>query len=169
PFQQAMSASPPLDELAQDAPDLRARHDPGYDATRAREIWNKRLDAARSPDAIVRCRSSDDVVAAIRFAAAHGLKVSPRGTGHHYEAAALRDGGLLLDLGGIDFVEIDPEARTARVGVGVTGGVLSERLAAHRLAFPVGHCSDVGLSGYVLAGGFGWNGGEWGAACANLA
>jgi FAD/FMN-containing dehydrogenase len=36
------------------------------------------------------------------------------------------------------------------------------------LAFPVGHCVDVGLSGYILAGGFGWNAGEWGAACANL-
>jgi FAD/FMN-containing dehydrogenase len=27
---------------------------------------------------------------------------------------------------------------------------------------------DVALSGYLIAGGFGWNAGEWGAACANL-
>ena len=48
------------------------------------------------------------------------------------------------------------------------GDALTARLAAHGLAFPVGHCADVGLSGYILAGGFGWNAGEWGAACANV-
>ena len=42
---------------------------------------------------------------------------------------------------------------------------LGERLAARGFAFPVGHCADVGLSGYILAGGFGWNAGEWGPAC----
>lgn len=141
---------------------------PGYAAARERVIWNKRLAGARSPNAIVSVHSSEEVATAIRFAAANGLKVSPRGSGHHYEAAALRDGGLLLDLGELDFIEIDSEARMARVGAGVRGGTLSERLAAQGLAFPVGHCVDVGLGGYILAGGFGWNTGEWGPACANI-
>src|SRR5688572_21028359 len=74
----------------------------------------------------------------------------------------------MLDLGGLDFVEIDAEARSARVGAGIRGNALGARLAEHGLAFPVGHCVDVGLSGYVLAGGFGWNAGAWGAACANV-
>ncbi len=155
----------PFDELAGAV----ARGQPGYNAARERVIWNKRLDMARAPDAIVSVRSIEDVAAAIRFAAAHGLTVSPRGSGHHYEAAALRDGGLLLDIGELDFVEIDKERRTARVGAGIRGGALSERLAERGFAFPVGHCVDVGLSGYILAGGFGWNAGEWGAACGNVA
>ena len=149
-------------------PNSISRDEPGYDAARERVIWNKRLDKARTPDTIVRVRSAVEVAAAIRFARAHGLKVSPRGSGHHYEAAALRDGGLLLDLGGLDFVEIDVEAGIARVGAGSRGDALTARLAEHGLAFPVGHCVDVGLSGYILAGGFGWNAGEWGAACANV-
>lgn len=144
------------------------RVDPAYDAARERVTWNKRLDKTRAPDAVVSVRSAEEAAAAIRFAAASGLKVSPRGSGQHYEAAALRDGGLLLDLAGLDSIEIDAGARTARAGAGVVGGVLSERLAAHGLAFPAGHCVDVGLSGYLLAGGFGWNSGEWGAACANV-
>lgn len=144
------------------------RGDPAYDAARERVIWNKRLDKARAPDAVVVARSAEEVATAVRFAAANGLKVSPRGSGHHYEAAALRDGGLLLDLSGLDSIEIDAAARTARVGAGVVGGVLSERLAECGLAFPAGHCIDVGLSGYLLAGGYGWNAGEWGAACANV-
>jgi FAD/FMN-containing dehydrogenase len=156
-------------DLAPRVAGLHLRGVPGYDAARERAIWNKRLDKARAPEAIVRCTSAEEVAAAIRFAAAHGLQVSPRGSGHHYGAAALRDGGLMLDLGGLDFVEVDAEAQTARVGAGVRGDALTERLATEGLAFPVGHCVDVGLSGYVLAGGFGWNAGEWGAACANVA
>ncbi|OYW45190.1 MAG: hypothetical protein B7Z33_04855 [Sphingomonadales bacterium 12-68-11] len=148
--------------------DLIQRGDPGYDAERARVIWNKRLDTARAPEAIVTVRSAEEAAAAVRYARERGLRVSPRSGGHHYEAAPLRDGGLLLDLGGLDFIEIDAEARTARVGAGVQGGALAEALAAHGLAFPVGHCVDVGLGGYLLAGGYGWNAGEWGAACANV-
>jgi FAD/FMN-containing dehydrogenase len=158
-----------FDDLAPHVSGLHACGSAGYDAARERAIWNKRLDKARAPAAIVRCASAEQVAAAIRFAAAHKLQVSPRGSGHHYGAAALRDGGLMLDFGGLDFVEIDTGARTARVGAGVRGNALTERLATQGLAFPVGHCVDVGLSGYVLAGGFGWNAGEWGAACANVA
>ena len=150
-------------------PNSIARGEPGYDAARRRAIWNKRLDTARFPDAVVSPRYAEEAAAAVRFAAERGLQVSPRGSGHHYEAAALRDGGLLLDLGGLDFIEIDAEARVARIGAGVRGGELSERLAEQGFAFPVGHCVDVGLSGYILAGGFGWNAGEWGAACGNVA
>jgi FAD/FMN-containing dehydrogenase len=159
---------PSFDDLTSHVTSVHARGEPGYDAAREQAIWNKRLDKARAPEAIVRCASADEVAAAIRFAAARDLEVSPRGSGHHYGAAALREGGLMLDLGGLDFVEIDAEARTARVGAGVRGDALTGRLAGHGFAFPVGHCVDVGLSGYILAGGFGWNAGEWGAACANV-
>lgn len=159
----------PFADIAAEVSDLRVRDGDGYDAARERVSWNKRLDKTRSPDAIVACASADEVAAAIRFASAHGLKVSPRGSGHHYEAAALRDGGLMIDLAGLDHVEIDEDGRKARVGASVAGGALSETLAARNLAFPVGHCSDVGLGGYLLSGGFGWNGGEWGAACGNVA
>lgn len=155
-------------DLAPRVAGLYPRHAPGYDSAREQAIWNKRLEKARAPEAIVSCASSEEVAAAIGFAAAHGLEVSPRGSGHHYGAAALRDGGLMLDFGALDFIEIDPEAQTARVGAGVRGDALTARLAEHDLAFPVGHCVDVGLSGYILAGGFGWNAGEWGAACANV-
>jgi FAD/FMN-containing dehydrogenase len=161
--------APDFATLAAQVAELKAAGDPAYDDARKALIWNKRLDTARSPAAVVSTRSAEEVAAAIRFAAMHGLKVSPRGSGHHYGAAALRDGSLLLDLGALDFIEVDAGARTARVGAGVLGGALSERLAVHGLAFPVGHCADVGLSGYILAGGFGWNAGEWGAACANVA
>src|SRR5262249_14248347 len=36
------------------------------------------------------------------------------------------------------------------------------------LAFPVGHCGHVGLSGFLLSGGLGWNSGVWGPACLSI-
>ena len=41
-------------------------------------------------------------------------------------------------------------------------------LAPHGLAFPAGHCPTVAISGYLLAGGQGWNQGGWGIACSNV-
>ncbi len=141
----------------------------GFDGARDRAIWNKRLALSRTPDAVVSASSAEEAVEAVRFAARNGLTVAPRGGGHNYQASALRDGGILLDLGALDSVEIDRAAGTARVGVGIQGGALSARLARAGFAFPVGHCVDVALSGYLISGGFGWNSGEWGAACANVA
>lgn len=140
----------------------------GYHEARERITWNKRLDKARAPAAIVVVRSLEQVQAAIRFADRHGLKVSPRGGGHNYEAVALREGALLLDLGCLGRIDIDPASRTAWVGAGVLGGDLIEALSEHGLGFPIGHCADVALSGYVLSGGFGWNSGCWGPASANV-
>jgi FAD/FMN-containing dehydrogenase len=160
--------SSPFVELAPRVASVQLAGRPGFEEARDRAIWNKRLSNARTPAAIVGANSAEEAAAAVRFAVRHGLKVSVRGGGHNYEASSLRDGGILLDLGGLDHLEIDAAARTARAGVGIQGSALSERLAAHGLAFPVGHCVDVVLSGYLIGGGFGWNAGEWGAACANV-
>lgn len=147
------------------SPETFTRGAPGYDEARAEAIWNARLAHARSPEAIVRCCSAEDVVAAVARAHAAGQKVALRGSGHSYIAAPLRDDGLLLDLGALDFLELDETTCTARVGPGVRGGDLIAALEFNGLAFPIGHCSTVALGGYLLAGGIGWNCGEWGPAC----
>lgn len=155
-------------ELASRVCELHCADAPGFDEARDRVIWNKRLARARTPAAIATVRSTEEAAAVVRFAAATGLAVSPRGGGHNYTASPLRDGSILLDLGSLDSVEIDVTAGIARVGVGILGSTLSDRLAEQGFAFPIGHCVDVALSGYLIAGGFGWNAGEWGAACANV-
>ena len=139
-----------------------------FDRARQDAIWNARLQRARTPDAIIRCRSAAEVARAVQLAAHERVQVSLRGSGHSYIAAPLRDGGLLLDLGHLDFIEIDAERRTARVGPGTRGGDLAQALSDFGLAFPVGHCSTVALGGYLLAGGIGWNCGEWGPACGHV-
>jgi FAD/FMN-containing dehydrogenase len=62
-------------------------------------------------------------------------------------------------------VVVDVERRVAQVEPGATHKQLADELVPHGLAFPIGHCPSVGLGGYLLAGGFGWNPRTWGPAC----
>lgn len=143
------------------------RGDGRFDTVRRAMVWSARVPD-RHPAAIVHAASTDDVVAAVQFAAERGLRVAVRGGGHHFDAPILQDGTLLLDLAGLHELQVDAVARRAIVSPGVTGRDLVAALEPHGLAFPVGHCGSVPLSGYLLNGGFGWNSGAFGPACANI-
>jgi FAD/FMN-containing dehydrogenase len=138
-----------------------------YEDARRALSWNARVPA-RFPAAILRAASADDVATAVRFADEHGLVVAVRSGGHSWCGAALRDDALVLDLGALRTLEIDAEARQARVGPAVENLALATALAPHGLAFPVGHCPSVAVGGYLLSGGFGWNSGVFGPACARV-
>lgn len=140
-----------------------ARGDAGFEAACA--LWNH-LRPDRRPDVVVRATSPDDVAAAVRWARSEGLRIAVKSGGHSWCGAPLRDGGLLLDLGALDTIEID--GSVARVGPAVHGDVFARALAPHGLCFPIGHCPTVALGGYLLAGGLGWNSGAWGPACASI-
>jgi FAD/FMN-containing dehydrogenase len=143
------------------------RIDPEYESTRSALVWNARKPA-RYPDMIVQVASENDVVEAVRFAREKHMQIAARGGGHHWSAPAMRQGGILLDLARLNQVDIDPEARVATVQPVVSNRELARQLAIHDLAFPVGHCSTVPLSGFILGGGFGWNAGNWGVSCWSL-
>lgn len=141
--------------------------DEGYENLRRKMSWNQ-LTPARYPQLVVQVVTEQDVVEAVRFARNHGLKISVRGGGHSWVGFSLRDGGILIDLGSLKQVSIDPQARTAVVQPAVTGGELNSQLAPHGLAFPIGHCPTVPLSGFLLNGGLGWNTNTWGPACFSI-
>lgn len=138
-----------------------------YESVRTGLLWNGRK-VERRPEAIVQAACVEDVQEAVRFAGRRGLKVAVRGGGHSWCGSSMRDGGVLIDLGRFRELRIDAEARLASAQPAVTNGELAEALTPLRLAFPIGHCPSVPLSGYILNGGFGWNSGSWGPACANL-
>ncbi|MCC7426583.1 MAG: FAD-binding oxidoreductase [Alphaproteobacteria bacterium] len=135
----------------------------GFDTAREALVWNGRKPARR-PRLIVRAANVADVQAAVRFAAAAGLRVSPRGGGHNWSGIAQQD-EIVLDLGALDTIHVDPARRVAEVGPAATNLDFVAALEPHGLAFPAGHCASVPMSGYLLGGGFGWNSGEWGMAC----
>jgi FAD/FMN-containing dehydrogenase len=157
------------------ASDLQARvvgkvtdtSDPGYEALRRAISWNE-LTPARYPRLILEAKAEQDVVEAVRFARAHRMKIAVRGGGHNWVGFSLLDDSLLIDLGDLREISIDPQVRTATVQPGVRGRELNDRLAEHNLAFPIGHCPTVSLSGFLLNGGQGWNSGTWGVACFSI-
>ena len=143
------------------------RGDPDYEQARRAPGWNE-IKPERYPDLIMQVASEDDIIEAVNFARDQHMKIGIRGGGHNWCAAALQQGGMLLDLSRLNRVEIDPEARVATAEPVVTNRYLAKRLAKHGLAFPVGHCPCVPLSGFILNGGLGWNAGEWGISCFSL-
>ncbi len=143
------------------------RGDRDYEPTRQNMLWNA-WKPPRFPELIVRAASEQDVVAAVTFARSRGLKIAVRASGHSWCGSPLREGGLLLDLSQLRELSIDPASRTATLQPGITSRELASALAEHGLAFPVGHCGHVGLSGFLLSGGLGWNYGVWGPACLSV-
>src|SRR5215216_4462749 len=78
--------------------------DAGYDAARA--VHNGLID--RRPALIVRCRTTNDVVAALALARRAGLEVSIRGGGHNVAGRAVTEGGLMIDLSQMKGITVDP-------------------------------------------------------------
>ncbi|MDF3300371.1 FAD-binding oxidoreductase [Streptomyces tropicalis] len=143
------------------------RGDAGYETARAHALWNG-LTPDRRPDMIVRAACEQDVRHVLKVAASRGLHVAVRAGGHSWCGSPLRDGGVLLDLSGLDRWEIDADSATATVQPGAIGSRFARELARHDLAFPAGHCPSVALGGYLLSGGLGWNSGLWGVGCASV-
>jgi FAD/FMN-containing dehydrogenase len=128
--------------------------DASYPQLRRDEVWPQNTPG-RYPRLIVQVASQNDVVQAVKFARAAGMKIAVRGGGHSWVGFSLRDESLLIDLGRLNQVSIDREARTARIQPAITGQELNRLLEAEGLAFPVGHCGTVALSGFLLNGGIG--------------
>lgn len=137
--------------------------DPGFRQTADGLIWNGRKPPVRARY-IVHAANAADVQLCVRFAAANGLTISPRGGGHHFTGISTQ-ADLVVDLAALDHLRIDVAAKVCDSGPAVTNERLNAALDRHGLAFPVGHCGSVPMSGYLLGGGVGWNSGQWGIAC----
>jgi FAD/FMN-containing dehydrogenase len=123
-----------------------ARSDAGYESERRSAIWNA-VVPSRFPDAIARPASRAEVAELVRDAAAGGSRIGVKSGGHSWRGAGIRDGGLLLDLGGLQGIEVLPEEGIALAEPGATHQMLADAIVPHGLGFPIGHCPTVGLGG----------------------
>jgi FAD/FMN-containing dehydrogenase len=139
-------------------------NDDGYDAARA--LYNGLID--RRPGLIVRCRTTDDVVAALALVRRAGLEVSVRGGGHNVAGRAVTEGGVMIDLAEMKGITIDPEKRTATAQGGVIWRELNDAAAEHGLVVTGGVISTTGIAGFTLGGGLGWLMAKYGLAVDNL-
>jgi FAD/FMN-containing dehydrogenase len=143
------------------------RGEEGYEQERVGRVFNE-CKPNRYPAAILKAEHEDDVVAGVRLARERGLKVSIRSGGHSWAAWSVRDDALLIDLGGLHEIDLDTSASIVRVSPSVTGGELNQILNEQGLMFPGGHCPTVGLGGFLLQGGMGWNCRGWGWSCERI-
>lgn len=143
------------------------REHPGYEEARRSTVWNA-LTPERYPELILVAEGERDCVRAVKMARDLGRGMGVRSGGHSWAGNHVRDEGVLLDLSKLDRIEVDAENMTAAVEPGVTGDCLDAVLEQYGLFFPVGHCAGVALGGYLLQGGFGWNGRVHGPACMSV-
>jgi hypothetical protein len=129
----------------------------------ARQAWS--LTADQHPSAVAFVESADDVVRVVRFAGEHGLKVAGQGTGHGATALAPLDDAILVKTERMRGIDVDADARTARVEAGVLALELGEAAGQDGLCSLPGSSPDVGVVGYTLSGGVGWLGRRYGFAC----
>jgi FAD/FMN-containing dehydrogenase len=135
--------------------------DADWDAVRMG--WNLATD--QRPAAVALVESAGDVAATVSFAAANGLRVAGQGTGHGSAGLPPLDGTILIKTAAMRGIEIDSEAKTARVEAGVLSLELGEAGQPHDLCGMPGSSPDVGVVGYTLGGGLSWLGRKHGFAC----
>jgi FAD/FMN-containing dehydrogenase len=125
--------------------------DPEYDEARKlnNAMWDKR------PALIVRCASTADVVAAVNYGRKEGLITAVRCGGHNGAGLGSVDDGLVIELSGLKTVDVDPNAKTVRVGGGCVWGEVDGATGKHGLASPSGIISTTGVGGLTLGGGIG--------------
>jgi FAD/FMN-containing dehydrogenase len=144
--------------------DLITADDPRYDE--ARTLFNATID--RRPAVIAQCASAGDVRDALELARTSGYDVAVRAGGHSVSGLSTNDGGIVIDVRPMKQISVDPAARTARVGAGVTWGELDRATQEHGLATTGGRVSTTGVAGFTLGGGSGWLERSYGLACDNL-
>jgi FAD/FMN-containing dehydrogenase len=138
--------------------------DDGYDT--CRRVFNAMHD--RRPAVVARCNSTADVVAAVGYARENGLVIAVRSGGHSVAGLSVCDNGVLIDLGGLKQIEVNPQSLTARAGGGVLWGEFDAATQQHGLHTPGGRVTTTGVGGFTTGGGYGWTSSKYGLTCDNL-
>lgn len=131
-----------------------------------RKVYNAMHD--RRPALIVRTAGVADVISAVKFARERDLLLAVRGGGHSVPGFGTCDGGLVLDLGQMKGIRVDPQQRTVRAEGGCTWADLNHATHAFGLATTGGVVSSTGIAGLTLGGGLGYLARSCGLSCDNL-
>src|SRR6058998_2981412 len=106
----------------------------------ARKVYNAMID--KRPAVVVRCTGVADVIAAVKAARAEGLAVAIRGGGHSVPGFGTADDALVIDLGRMRGIRVDPATKTVRAEGGSTWGDFNHATHAFGLATTGGHHLD---------------------------
>jgi FAD/FMN-containing dehydrogenase len=138
--------------------------DSGYEWVR--RCFNALID--RRPAVIARPLGAADVATALQFARERGLEIAVRGGGHNPSGHCVLDGGMVIDLGLMRRVDVDPGERIARSEGGATWLNFDNAAQAHGLATPGGVVGTTGVAGLTFGGGIGHLTAQLGLTCDSL-
>jgi alkanesulfonate monooxygenase SsuD/methylene tetrahydromethanopterin reductase-like flavin-dependent oxidoreductase (luciferase family) len=116
---------------------------------------------AGSPGLVLRPGSTQEVLEALGFAREQDVPLAIRSGGHGIGGRSTNEGGIVIDLGELNGVEV-VEGTRVRLGPGARWGNVARTLSPHGLALGSGDAGDVGVGGLATAGGIGllgrWSG-----------
>jgi FAD/FMN-containing dehydrogenase len=114
--------------------------DEGY--TKAISRWA--ANAERPARLVAFVKDTDDIALALKYARTNKLQAAIRCGGHSTSGSSSAKDGLVVDLSRyFNYVVIDPEKRTARVGGGTLWGTVENEAIKHGLASVAGTVSHV--------------------------
>ena len=128
--------------------------------------YNQRYAAIR-PQGVAECLDADDVRQCIMWARDHKVPFAVRSGGHSYAGYSTTT-GLLVSVVPMRAIRYDAAQHLVTIEAGVQNRHLFQTLPALDLAVPNGRCPTVGMGGFVLGGGFGFNSRRMGLASDNL-
>jgi hypothetical protein len=134
--------------------------DPAYN--QSRQESNPAFQAF--PQIIVYCEVAGDVESCLEFAVNNRLPAAIRSGGHSTAGYSVNN-GIVIDVGLIDGITINPTAQTATVGPGVDFDRLNAALDPTGLHVPSGACGNVCVGGFMQGGGFGYTSRNFGMNC----
>jgi len=110
----------------------------------------------RQPDVIAVCAGPDDVVTAVNFARDHGQNPVVRAGGHSYAGYSMGP-KLMIDVSLMKQFSYDRGRHRVTVQCGARNGDVYNVLRAENRTLTHGRCPTVGIAGFVLGGGIGFN------------
>lgn len=138
--------------------------DAEYD--KARAVYNAMID--KRPALVVQAVDVADVIAAVKLAGEVDLPIAVRGGGHNAAGLGTTDGGIVIDLGRMNAVHVNPNTNRVLVEGGATWGDVDHATQPFGLAVPAGIISTTGVGGLTLGGGFGYLSRKHGLTLDNL-
>jgi FAD/FMN-containing dehydrogenase len=130
------------------------------------QIFNRRIAAA--PKVIAVCFDDEGVRRAVSYAKKEGLPIAVKSGGHCFEGFSTNDGGLMIDLSGMNAATYDRSTKRLFVQPGAKLGSVYDTLAPRGRLIPAGSCAGVGVAGLTLGGGYGFWSRQYGLTCDSL-
>jgi hypothetical protein len=138
--------------------------DPAYDE--ARKVYNGMID--KRPALIAQCVDAADVISAVNFGRENDVTIAIRGGGHNGPGFGTVDDGLVIDLGRMRGIRVDPATSTVRVEGGCVWGDVDHATHPFGMSVPTGFLSSTGVGGLTLGGGIGYLSRKYGLTIDNL-